>query len=60
MSGLNEKLYWLKRCRACDEIMPAYEKVCYCTGSIKLVREGEEQKARAAQYKRRKEIKGFK
>ena len=27
-----------RSCASCEEIMPVYEKICYCGGPVKLVK----------------------
>ena len=44
----------VKECGACEEIMPTYEKLCYCGGPVKLVRATVEKKKLAESYSHRK------
>lgn len=36
--SLSEEDVYVKTCATCAEIMPRFEKVCYCGGPIKLVK----------------------
>jgi hypothetical protein len=42
-----------KQCGACEELMPMYEKICYCGGPIKIVQANIDQREKVNSYRSR-------
>lgn len=56
---MSESTYSVKECLKCGELMPLYEKVCYCDGPVIVKSVGIDKKAEANYYSRRKFLHGL-
>ena len=46
-------LFYVKKCGTCEELMPLYEKICYCGGPVKIVQAKSDQRAKVNSYSSR-------